>query len=100
MPAADVLPNDGDVKYTATSAALWSITLLQLVALSKDPRLDVRNAAIRVLLRMLDASCESLSPSAWAVALTTGPLSAIEYGIRQCTSDTATQSDWLASASQ
>jgi hypothetical protein len=100
MPIADALPDRGDPKQTSTSAALWSITLLQLVALSKDPRLDVRNAAIRVLLRMLDASCESLSPSAWAVALTTGPLSAIEYGIAQCTSITAVESDWLASASQ
>ncbi|KAJ9632832.1 Endocytosis and vacuole integrity protein [Knufia peltigerae] len=95
MTTMDVILEDG-----SKSAALWSVTLLQLVELSKDPRTDVRNAAIRVLLKMLDASAESLSPGAWSVALMHGPLKAIQACIEQYTSDVPARSEWLASASQ
>lgn len=99
MPTVDAILEDSS-ESGSVSDALWSITLLQLVELSKDPRTDVRNAAIRVLLKMLDASAESLTSGAWSVALMHGPLQAIQACIEQYTSDIPARSEWLASTSQ
>ncbi|KIV78642.1 hypothetical protein PV11_06275 [Exophiala sideris] len=97
VPAADTGLKDNSPD--PTSDTLWSITLLQLVALCKDERSDVRNAATRVLLKMLDASSESLSPNGWSVTLIAGPSSAIHYCVRQCLSHDE-HAEWLASAAQ
>ncbi|KAI1616050.1 hypothetical protein EDD36DRAFT_121843 [Exophiala viscosa] len=97
IPASDTELKDDSPN--PTSDTLWSITLLQLVALCKDERSDVRNAATRVLLKMLDASSESLDPNAWSVTLKIGPSSAIRYCVQQCLSHEE-DAEWLASAAQ
>lgn len=98
MPASHTELEDSS--HPPASDTLWSITLLQLVALCKDERSDVRNAAIRVLLKMLEASSESLSANAWSVTLIVGPLNAIRHCVQRCLSHEAEHSDWLASATQ
>ncbi|KIW13122.1 hypothetical protein PV08_08309 [Exophiala spinifera] len=99
MTAMDATLEESEDPST-TSAALWSLTLLQLVELSKDPRSDVRNAAIRVLLKMIDASAERLTPGAWSIALVHGPLKAMHACIEEYTSDVQAQPEWLSSTSQ
>jgi Dimerisation and cyclophilin-binding domain of Mon2/Guanine nucleotide exchange factor in Golgi transport N-terminal/C-terminal region of Mon2 protein len=50
-------------------ASLWFLLLLRLNILTTDSRLEVRNGAIRVTLRILDVSGPSLSPGGWHVCL-------------------------------
>lgn len=101
MPPLNFEPKDFEaMSGTAAAATLWGVTLLQLVELGKDERADVRNAAIRVFLKMLEASSESLNAEAWAATLDTGPLSAIRSCIDQYLETDADQSEWLASAAQ
>ncbi|ETI22028.1 hypothetical protein G647_06098 [Cladophialophora carrionii CBS 160.54] len=82
------------------SGGIWSNILLELVGLCKDERADVRNAAIRVLLKMLDASSEHLSSSTWAISLRLGPFETIRYCIRQYAANKTDQEPWMASAAQ
>ncbi|KIW99675.1 uncharacterized protein Z518_11088 [Rhinocladiella mackenziei CBS 650.93] len=97
IPSLDTSLDELD---SSATAALWSVILLQLIQLCKDERPDVRNAAIRVLLKMFEASSESLSPSTWAITLVVGPLSAIRFSVEQYTSGETDQSAWLVSAAQ
>lgn len=85
---------------TPAPATLWGIVLLQLIHLCKDERPDVRNAAIRVLLKMLDASSEFLSSNAWATTLVSGPLSTIRFCITQYGATENDHSEWMVSAAQ
>ncbi len=48
---------------------LWLVLLLRLNIMTIDPRPEVRNGAIRVMLRILDASGPSLSPRGWHISL-------------------------------
>ncbi|EXJ59003.1 hypothetical protein A1O7_06434 [Cladophialophora yegresii CBS 114405] len=82
------------------AGGIWSNILLELVELCKDERADVRNAAIRVLLKMLDASSEHLSPSTWAVSLRLGLFDTIRYCILQSAAAETDQEPWMASAAQ
>jgi Dimerisation and cyclophilin-binding domain of Mon2/Guanine nucleotide exchange factor in Golgi transport N-terminal/C-terminal region of Mon2 protein len=47
--------------------SLWLVLLLRLNILTTDSRFEVRNSAIQVMLRMLDASGPSLSPDGWRI---------------------------------
>lgn len=49
--------------------SLWLLLLLRLNTLTTDSRLEVRNGATRVTLRILDASGPSLSPRGWNICL-------------------------------
>jgi Dimerisation and cyclophilin-binding domain of Mon2/Guanine nucleotide exchange factor in Golgi transport N-terminal/C-terminal region of Mon2 protein len=51
--------------------SLWLVLLLRLNTLTVDPRPEVRNGAIRVILRILDASGPSLTPRGWHICLST-----------------------------
>ncbi|ERF75136.1 hypothetical protein EPUS_06176 [Endocarpon pusillum Z07020] len=51
--------------------SLWLVLLLRLNVLTVDPRLEMRKGAIRVMLRILDASGPYLSPRGWYICLTT-----------------------------
>ena len=82
------------------SAAIWSRILLELVSLCKDHRADVRNAAIRVLLKMLEASGEHISPKTWAVSLKVGPMDIIRHDIAHCFKEDTDRAAWMASVAQ
>lgn len=47
--------------------SLWLVLLLRLNVLTIDRRSEVRNGAIRVMLRILDASGPSFSPRGWHI---------------------------------
>jgi Dimerisation and cyclophilin-binding domain of Mon2/Guanine nucleotide exchange factor in Golgi transport N-terminal/C-terminal region of Mon2 protein len=49
--------------------SLWLVLLLRLNTLTVDSRSEVRNSAIRVMLRILDASGSSLSSRGWHICL-------------------------------
>lgn len=83
-----------------TTESLWALTLSQLVGLCKDDRPDVRNAAIRILTKTLDASSESLTPNTWAAILESGPLSAIRYCVEQYLRNDDEQEQWMLSMEQ
>jgi Dimerisation and cyclophilin-binding domain of Mon2/Guanine nucleotide exchange factor in Golgi transport N-terminal/C-terminal region of Mon2 protein len=51
--------------------SLWLVLLLRLNILTVDSRPEVRNGAIRVMLRILDASGPSLTPRGWHTCLST-----------------------------
>jgi hypothetical protein len=51
--------------------SLWLVLLLRLNILTIDSRPEVRNGAIRVMLRILDASGPSLTPRGWHICLST-----------------------------
>ncbi|OAL34241.1 hypothetical protein AYO20_06496 [Fonsecaea nubica] len=84
----------------SSSGIIWSVILLQLIELCKDERADVRNAAIKVLLKMLDASSEALSPNTWAIMLEGGLLDTVRFCITQYAADKSDQSEWMDSAAQ
>ncbi|KIX95200.1 uncharacterized protein Z520_09116 [Fonsecaea multimorphosa CBS 102226] len=84
----------------SSSGTIWSVILLQMIELCKDERADVRNAAIKVLLKMLDASGEALSPNTWAIMLEAGLLDTIRFCITQYAADKSDQSEWMASVAQ
>lgn len=101
IPVADLQNNENDLGSDApTPDVLWSIILLQLIQLCKDERPDVRNAATRVLLKMLDASSENLSSNAWSTTLALGPLSITRFCITEAATDGVANSEWMASAAQ
>ncbi|EXJ77361.1 hypothetical protein A1O3_09587 [Capronia epimyces CBS 606.96] len=81
-------------------SVLWSVILVQLVQLCKDGRPDIRNAAIKILLKMLEASGESLSSKAWSMTLVAGPFNVIQACVEDFNSSGDAQSEWLASATQ
>ncbi|KIV88405.1 hypothetical protein PV10_08090 [Exophiala mesophila] len=88
------------VEEVTTTESLWALTLSQLVGLCKDDRPDVRNAAIRILTKTLDASSESLTPNTWAAILEIGPLSAIRYCVEQYSTNYDEQEQWMLSMEQ
>ncbi|KAJ9602049.1 Endocytosis and vacuole integrity protein [Cladophialophora chaetospira] len=100
LPSRDNEAAKSSPRQAFTSGVIWSDILLELVELCKDKRADVRNAAIRVLLRMLDASSESLSPNTWAVSLKVGPFEIIRYCMLEYGADKTQQMAWMASAAQ
>lgn len=50
-----------------SSAALWMLLLLRLTAVTTDQRLELRNSAIQILLRIVHAYGSSLGPQAWSI---------------------------------
>lgn len=50
-----------------SSAALWMLLLLRLTAVTTDQRLELRNSAIQILLRIIHAYGSSLGPQAWTI---------------------------------
>ena len=99
MPTLGKEDEEPQSQSGSTSGALWSRILFELVELSKDHRADIRNAAIRVLLKMLEASSEHISSSTWAVSLKVGPLETIRYCVSQYAADRRDPA-WMASAAQ
>lgn len=61
------LVKEGDV--SASRNALWLILLLRIVDITTDSRAEIRNSAIRTLLRIFDAYGQQLSPKAWHLCL-------------------------------
>lgn len=100
MPNLDDAGREHSLRSNSSPDLIWSIILLELIALCKDTRADVRNAAIRVLLKMLDASSETLSPSTWAATLNIGPLNIVRHCISQYATDKTDQMAWMASTTQ
>ncbi|KIW67604.1 hypothetical protein PV04_06842 [Phialophora macrospora] len=100
MPALNDEDEELSSQPVLPSGGIWSNILLELVELCKDERADVRNAAIRVLLKMLDASSEHLSSSTWAISLRLGPFETIRYCILQYAADGTDQMSWMESAAQ
>jgi hypothetical protein len=58
-----------DVDIPTSRGALWLILLLHIVGLTTDKRPEIRNSAIRTLLRIFDAYGPQLSPKAWNLCL-------------------------------
>lgn len=58
-----------DADGGVSRGALWLLLLLRIVDLTTDDRADIRNSAIRTLLRVLDAYGPRLSPRAWHLCL-------------------------------
>ncbi|EXJ71300.1 uncharacterized protein A1O5_05106 [Cladophialophora psammophila CBS 110553] len=100
MPTLEGRVEEVASKSESSSGTIWSLILLQLIELCKDERADVRNAAIKVLLKMLDASSEALSSNTWAVTLQAGPLDTVRFCICQYDTDKSDQNEWMASAAQ
>jgi hypothetical protein len=98
----DLSPSDQELRIPKdiTPGMIWSIVLLELVALCRDERADVRNAAIRVLLKMLDASSDNISAATWAVTLAKGPLNTILHCILESCADADAETSWMASVAQ
>ncbi|KAJ9266230.1 hypothetical protein DTO021C3_5749 [Paecilomyces variotii] len=61
------LAKDSDTLVSRNS--LWLLLLLRIVDLATDSRLEIRNSAIRTLLRIFDAYGQQLSPRAWHLCL-------------------------------
>jgi len=61
------LAKDTDVLVSRNS--LWLLLLLRIVDLTTDSRSEIRNSAIRTLLRIFDAYGQQLSPKAWHLCL-------------------------------
>ncbi|KAL1857256.1 Endocytosis and vacuole integrity protein [Paecilomyces lecythidis] len=61
------LAKDSDTLVSRNS--LWLLLLLRIVDLATDPRLEIRNSAIRTLLRIFDAYGQQLSSKAWHLCL-------------------------------
>ena len=53
------------------SGYLWSLTVTQLRQMCLDPRADVRDASVRILLQVIEAASEKLAPRMFALALDT-----------------------------
>ena len=62
---------DGSKNPSDVIDSLWLVLLLRLHVLTVDSRLEMRNGAVRVMLRILDASGPYLSPRGWYICLTT-----------------------------
>lgn len=58
-----------DTDDRTSRGALWLLLLLQIVDLTTDDRSEIRNSAIRTLLRILDAYGPQLSSEAWYLCL-------------------------------
>ncbi|OAP54245.1 hypothetical protein AYL99_11346 [Fonsecaea erecta] len=100
MPTLDSRTESVARNSNSSSGTIWSVILLQMMELCKDERVDVRNAAIKVLLKMLDASSEALSSNTWATMLEAGLLDTVRFCIMQYAADKNDQSEWMASAAQ
>ncbi|KIW31331.1 uncharacterized protein PV07_02988 [Cladophialophora immunda] len=100
MPALEGPIESFALTSKSSSGTIWSVILLQLIELCKDERSDVRNAAIKVLLKMLDASSEALTPNTWSIMLEAGLLDTVRFCITQYAADKSDQSEWMASAAQ
>lgn len=58
-----------DASGSVSRGALWLLLLLRIVDLTTDDRAEIRNSAIRTLLRVLDAYGPRLSSRAWHLCL-------------------------------
>ena len=65
----DEINSSNDPAHVVNS--LWLVLVLRLNTLTVDSRPEVRNGAIRVMLRILDASGPSLTPRGWHICLST-----------------------------
>ena len=61
------LVRDKDV--SASRNSLWLLLLLRIVNVTTDSRSEVRNSAIRTLLRIFDSYGQQLSPKAWYLCM-------------------------------
>ncbi|GAD99375.1 endosomal peripheral membrane protein [Paecilomyces variotii No. 5] len=61
------LAKDSDTLVSRNS--LWLLLLLRIVDLATDSRLEIRNSAMRTLLRIFDAYGQQLSSKAWHLCL-------------------------------
>jgi C-terminal region of Mon2 protein len=71
VPEEELLVRQVTCSEDATNASesFWLLLLLRLNILTTDSRAEVRNSAIRVMLKILDASGPSLSPHGWHICL-------------------------------
>ncbi|EXJ82137.1 hypothetical protein A1O1_08206 [Capronia coronata CBS 617.96] len=101
MPSLDMVPQHLDLRREPPGPSiLWSVILVELVELCKDGRSDIRNAAIKILLKLLEASGDSLSSKAWSMTLIAGPLNVVRACVKDFTLIDNAQSEWLASATE
>ncbi|OJJ49386.1 hypothetical protein ASPZODRAFT_1468357 [Penicilliopsis zonata CBS 506.65] len=61
------LSRDSDASVSRNS--LWLLMLLRIVDITTDERPEIRNSAVRTLLRIFDAYGQQLSPKAWRLCL-------------------------------
>lgn len=54
---------------SASRNSLWLLLLLRIVDVTTDGRTEIRNSAVRTLLRIFDAYGQQLSPKAWHLCL-------------------------------
>lgn len=54
---------------SASRNSLWLLLLLRIVDITTDGRAEIRNSAVRTLLRIFDAYGQQLSPKAWHLCL-------------------------------
>lgn len=71
-----------------TELQLWCATLTELAKLCSDPRREVRDTSLRILLQTIEGSSGQLTPSSW------GPLlEAVPFSISQGYQSAITQED-------
>ncbi|EHY56213.1 Endocytosis and vacuole integrity protein [Exophiala dermatitidis] len=100
VPSLDIVFQSPELRNdSSTLSILWSAILIQLVQLSQDVRPDVRNAAIKILLKFFEGSSESLDPQGWSEALAAGPLRVLQ-SIAELASRNEAEPEWLASGVQ
>ena len=58
-----------DNNVSASHNSLWLLLLLRIVNVTTDSRPEVRNSAIRTLLRIFDSYGQQLSPKGWYLCL-------------------------------
>jgi len=86
MPLFNALLQDRDLSSESeTTTLLWALTVVQLARLCDDDRAEVRNAAIKMLLKVMDASSTSLSTEGWNTTLTNAPLAILRSYLEQLT---------------
>lgn len=100
MPSLDKMSEAEALDGEPAPSVLWSVILVQLVRLCKDGRPDIRNAAIRILLKVLEASSDTLGSKVWSVILPAGPLDIIRACVEKFTSAEEAPSEWMDSAAQ
>ncbi|KAK0615301.1 hypothetical protein B0T17DRAFT_593023 [Bombardia bombarda] len=90
--------------HRGSGAALWMLLLLRLTSVATDQRLELRNSAIQILMRIISAYGDSLGPEAWSICIKFvifKLLSSIEDELR-AVKDLSTkdkdQSDWKETA--
>ena len=93
-----VLADNTGTDIASTSLSTWSLALSQLINQCQDPRQDVRDAGVRILLEAFQSASDKIDKELWSSLFANGPFLILDFYEQARSRDSEASRDWQSSS--